>query len=719
MSSRHPRFVTACQQMLVLGVICAALTPAAGVVNLELVPRPPDADPGAAPSPTGLGSDLSMAAYAKATTLKAQVPTQAVDPTVEEYSLTAPAGARMRPGALAATSRRTTGGADRLVSDPQPVTGYGAVGVTWAPGPVLGEEDIAVEVRTKDAGGWSGWTEAHYSDEHGPDPDSQEAVTARPGTDELLVGEVDEVQVRIDSAGASPADLKLAVIDPGVATSSDRERAAIDTATLPSATQGGADEPAPDPVPEGDPGTTGEATGDGDLDLAAGSFTPKPKIFSRAQWGADESLRDPGSLHYFEVHAGFVHHTVNANGYKKRDVPSILRGIYAYHTQSRGWSDIGYNFLVDRFGRVWEGRYGGVDRPVVGAHTLGYNEDSFAMSAIGNFETAQPSQAMIEAYGAVFAWKLSLHGVKAGSMNQYVTSRSFAAINGHREAASTACPGQYLYDQIPQIRKLAKQTQVGFSGRQLESNVAVSAEPDIIARRTSDGKGVLIPIVKTTSGYRTGKAIPLAVDLSGMSRILSAGDWDRDGVADLITRRKVDGRLTLRLGLGNGTFKPVQFLANGFKGVKLLAAVGDMTGDGYPDLMGQRKGKPMMIWPGRGTNGLGTPYVAYGSIQGSKQISVGRWDKGGAPDTLVRQGRNLILYMGNGPGGFTGSRQLPIDVSPYNWIVGISDVNLKGHPDLVVRAKGTGQLFLIPGHKKSFGDPILLGRGWAKYNMVE
>jgi len=126
-----------------------------------------------------------------------------------------------------------------------------------------------------------------------------------------------------------------------------------------------------------------------------------------------------------------------------------------------------------------------------------------------------------------------------------------------------------------------------------------------------------------------------------------------------------------------------------------------------------------MIWPGRGTNGLGTPYVAYSSIQGSKQISVGRWDKGGAPDTLVRQGRNLILYMGNGPGGFTGSRQLPIDVSPYNWVVGISDVNLKGHPDLVVRAKGTGQLYLIPGHKKSFGDPILLGRGWAKYNMVE
>ena len=93
---------------------------------------------------------------------------------------------------------------------------------------------------------------------------------------------------------------------------------------------------------------------------------------------------------YGTVKAGFIHHTVNANNYTAAQVPALLRGIYAYHTQSRGWRDIGYNYLVDRFGRIWEGRYGGVDRAVVGAHTLGYNEYSFAMSAIGNFDIAQP-----------------------------------------------------------------------------------------------------------------------------------------------------------------------------------------------------------------------------------------------------------------------------------------------------------------------------------------
>lgn len=69
---------------------------------------------------------------------------------------------------------------------------------------------------------------------------------------------------------------------------------------------------------------------------------------------------------------------------------AILRAIYAYHTQSQGWSDIGYNLLVDRFGRIWEGRSGGIGRPVIGAHTYGYNEESSAMSAIGSFEVARP-----------------------------------------------------------------------------------------------------------------------------------------------------------------------------------------------------------------------------------------------------------------------------------------------------------------------------------------
>lgn len=218
------------------------------------------------------------------------------------------------------------------------------------------------------------------------------------------------------------------------------------------------------------------------MPVAANGTTPKPKIFSRAQWGANEKMRDKGSLRYGEVHAAFVHHTVNANNYSKADVPAILRGIYAYHVNGRGWSDIGYNFLVDRFGRIWEGRFGGVARPGVGAHTLGFNDYATAMSAIGNFETVKPSAAMLDAYARLWAWKLSLHGIKADSTKQWVGSRYFPAINGHRDAAKTACPGRYLYAKLGEIRTKAAEYQRSFDSRNLAMNISGSKWPDIAAR---------------------------------------------------------------------------------------------------------------------------------------------------------------------------------------------------------------------------------------------
>ncbi len=575
-----------------------------------------------------------------------------------------------------------------------------------------------------------------YSDEHGPDPDSDEGRRARPGTDELLVGDVDLVQVKIASRQAAPADLKLAVIDPGVAETTRHEKAAIDTATLPSSQDAAATESDAAPAD----GVATVDSSEGDLELAAAAFTPKPVIYSRAQWGADERMRDAGSLHYYEVHAGFVHHTVNANNYKAQDVPAIMRGIYAYHTKSRGWSDIGYNYLVDRFGRIWEGRFGGVDRPVVGAHTLGYNDDAFAMSAIGNFEEAQPSKAMIQAYGALFGWKLSLHGVKAGSPKQYVTSKYFRAINGHRDAASTACPGKYLYAKLPEIRKLAAQAQVGFGGRQLESNVASTPHPDLIVRRASDGKGFVIPIKpldaannNTTgnplakasrkrddlpSAYKLGKPLPMAVNLTGVNKILNVGDWDRDGFSDLVTRRAKDGAMFLRLGLGNGMFGPFRKIADGFKSVGLLAAVGDMTGDGFPDLMGQPRGGSMRIYPGIGVDGLGESYVAFSKVAGSQQLGIGLWGLDGAPDSLVRKGPKLEVYAGNGPGGLTGGRDLDINLRMFDWVVGVSDVELVGHPDLVLRTKGNGKLWLVQTTAESFSAPQLLGTGMEVYDLV-
>ena len=90
-----------------------------------------------------------------------------------------------------------------------------------------------------------------------------------------------------------------------------------------------------------------------------------------------------------------VHHTVNSNDYAPEDVPALLRGIYRYHTKNLGWSDVGYNFLVDRFGGIWQGRAGGSALAVRGAHTLGFNSTSTGIAVIGNFEEVVPERAVI------------------------------------------------------------------------------------------------------------------------------------------------------------------------------------------------------------------------------------------------------------------------------------------------------------------------------------
>ncbi len=697
MSSRHPRFTTLCQQVLTLAVVCAALTPAATVMTLELVPE----GPGVAGS-AGAG-DAASSAYAAANRVPTQVPTGAVDPVVRDVQLTAPAGAKLAPGALKAQTRRVATGTE-LVSAPQQVDGYGSVGVTWAPGTQLADDDIGVQVRTRQGGAWSGWSDVEYHDDHGPDPDSPEGLRARPGTEPVVVGAVAEVQVKIDTRQLPPSDLTLAVIDPGAPEHTARELPAIDTGTLPSAQT----------LPDAD-----TSAGEGEAALAKARVTPRPVIYSRDQWGADERMRDKGSLHYFEVHAGFVHHTVNANDYRPRDVPGILRGIYAYHTRSKGWSDIGYNFLVDRFGRIWEGRAGGVDRPVVGAHTLGYNDYSFAMSAIGNFETARPSSAMLQAYGSLFGWKLSLHGVGAAAGSQRVGDRNFRAINGHRDAGSTACPGRYLYEQLPQIRRLAVRAQVGWAGRQLESDMLGTRQPDLVARRKSDGRAAILPIVqKNDGGYRLGRAVATTIDLSHANRVFNAGDWDRDGYGDIVTRNRRSGALYIRTGNGNRTFDRIRLLGRGFGKVGLLAAVGDVTGDGYPDLMGQPPGGAMRIYPGRGLRGFKQEFVAYSRITADRQIPIGRWTGDGAPDALYRQGGSLMARAGNGPGGLTGSaRRVGVDLSSYDWVVGISDVGLTGHPDLVVRTRDTGQVWLRRATVRRVAAPEFLGMA-VGYDMV-
>ena len=162
----------------------------------------------------------------------------------------------------------------------------------------------------------------------------------------------------------------------------------------------------------------------------------------------------------------FVHHTDNPNGYAASEVPEMLRAIYTFHRYVNGWNDIGYNFVVDLYGRIFEARAGGIDEPVVGAQAGGYNLVSTGVAVLGSFMAVPISEAARSALEALLAWKLSLHGLPAqGSVTVKVNpagasySRfpanarvALPRIAGHRDADSTDCPGNVLYGELPTIR---------------------------------------------------------------------------------------------------------------------------------------------------------------------------------------------------------------------------------------------------------------------------
>jgi N-acetylmuramoyl-L-alanine amidase-like protein len=187
-----------------------------------------------------------------------------------------------------------------------------------------------------------------------------------------------------------------------------------------------------------------------------------PAIITRAGWHADEAIRKGAPFYADGVHLVFVHHTVNSNSYTKAQSASIVRGIELYHVKSNGWNDIGYNFLVDKYGQVFEGRYGGVTKPVVGAHTMGFNTGSVGIAVIGDYTSTSITPAARAALVSLIAWRLDLAHVDPLSKVVRVSAGNprfkagaavtFNAISGHRDGYPTTCPGASLYAQLPAIR---------------------------------------------------------------------------------------------------------------------------------------------------------------------------------------------------------------------------------------------------------------------------
>ncbi|MFJ6844858.1 peptidoglycan recognition protein [Streptomyces griseoluteus] len=205
---------------------------------------------------------------------------------------------------------------------------------------------------------------------------------------------------------------------------------------------------------------------------AAAHHAPRPAIRPRSAW-LDRATprRQPPPRYDDRVVAVFVHHTDSPNDYDCADAPRIIRALYAGQTGARHWDDIGYNFLVDRCGTIYEGRAGGADRAVTGAHTMGFNHRSAGIAALGTFTAgAEVPAAMTDAIAALAAWKLGpsdtdprarVRLTSTSDLSRYHsgTPATLPAIAGHGTAYATSCPGAALTATLPAIRAKAARLQ--------------------------------------------------------------------------------------------------------------------------------------------------------------------------------------------------------------------------------------------------------------------
>lgn len=330
--------------------------------------------------------------------------------------------------------------------------GVAVVGLQWDRG---GRAAVRLRVRLA-SGAWGPWTAA-AAQGHGPEAP---ATGATASGEPLWVRGARELQVR---SSAPLAGVRLRYVrDNGGALLSPR------VALAGASSAGAAAMPLAQPV------------------LAAG--TGQPPIIARSAWATGTQLPRVAPA-YGEVRVAFVHHTENPNGYSAAEVPAMLRAIYVFHRDVNGWNDIGYNFVVDLFGRVFEARAGGIDEPVVGAHAGGYNLASTGVAVLGSFSGTPISAAAKGTLQRLLAWKLALHGVPAqgravvrvnpaGAVFSKYPARarvSLPRIAGHRDADSTECPGNALYGELPGVRRAV----AAISGTPVIATLTVGPAPAV------------------------------------------------------------------------------------------------------------------------------------------------------------------------------------------------------------------------------------------------
>ena len=365
-----------------------------------------------------------------------------------------------------------------LLTDPLEVDRFFVAGFTWA-GDAQLPEGVRIYLRVRENGTWSPW----YLNEAA---DAGRDDRATSGTGEFVTGGADAIQASV--VGSSlPAGLKLAlvpsrpqgeeVLDAGDLTTTQAAPTPVIEDASATEDQGAQVEPAA-MVPSASPAWATQPAAVSAAPATAPALAPAATtanglpvaVTTRAEWGANASYMswDP---EYARAGHVVVHHTAGTNSYSAGQSASIVRGIYYYHAVVLDWGDIGYNFLVDKFGTVFEGRSGSVAAPAgkmsIGAHARGVNTGTMGISMMGDYSAVSPSDAQLSSVGKMAGWFLKRAGISDvtgwAGLHVWTTERyqagstiSMPRILGHRDVGYTTCPGNVGYSKLDAIRAIAK-----------------------------------------------------------------------------------------------------------------------------------------------------------------------------------------------------------------------------------------------------------------------
>ena len=394
-----------------------------------------------------------------------------------------------------------------LLTDPLEVDRFLVAGFTWTGGADL-PEGVRIYLRVRENGTWSPW----YLNE-AADAGRDDRTTS--GTGEFITGGADAIQASV-VGGSLPAGLKLALVpsqpqgeevldaDDLKTTEAPPTPVIEDAAVQPQAGRSGALESSAEPTGQSTSAVTAQSITPASFSTAETTARPASTVpaavpaalpvatsanglpvpvTTRAEWGANASYMswDPD---YASAGHVVVHHTAGTNNYSAGQSASIVRGIYYYHAVTLDWGDIGYNFLIDKYGTVFEGRSGSLAAPAgrmsVGAHARGVNTGTMGLSMMGDYSSVSPSDAQLSSVGKMAGWFLRRAGITDANgwagLNVWTTERyqagstiSMPRILGHRDVGYTSCPGNVGYSKLGTIRTIAQQQISGSGGWKAES----------------------------------------------------------------------------------------------------------------------------------------------------------------------------------------------------------------------------------------------------------